>query len=158
MGLRSATVTADLDVNPDAFFRLITDVNRLPLWNDRIQRVVEGPETQPKVGDDWVVELKAMGSKWNSRSTLEAIDPERRHLALRSRTDDGNPSFAIWRWDGIPNGDGTRVTVSWEVHPKTFWRKILLSRIRHKQLKTEVRESLRKAEALLRAEKEPASS
>lgn len=150
MGTRSASIAVDLAVTPEDFFELVTDVHRLPLWNDKIHHLVEGPDRQPRVGDDWVVEIRAMGSKWNSRSTLEEIDRDNRRLVLRSRTDDGNPSFAIWEWTAEQNPGGTRVTVTWTLHPKTFWRKILFSRIRHAQLVKEVRESLRTAEQLLR--------
>jgi hypothetical protein len=39
---------------------------------------------------------------------------------------------------------------TWELRPKTFWRRTLLARIRHRQLKKEVRASLAAAGALLR--------
>ncbi len=37
-------------------------------------------------------------------------------FAYRSCTDDGNPWYAIWRWQIAPDGDGaSRVTVSWDL-------------------------------------------
>ena len=60
-------------------------------------------------------------------------------FAHRSCTDDGNPSYVIWRGQIAPDGDGaSRVTVGWDLHPETFWRRMLLSRIRGRQLRREV--------------------
>ena len=69
------------------------------------------------------------------------VAPARR-FAYVTRTDDGNPSRAYWTWVLSPVENGTQVTVKWELHPKTFWRKTLFARIRHRQLKNEVRTSI----------------
>ena len=50
-----------------------------------------------------------------------------------------------------PLEDATEVTVSWELYPKSFWRRVLFSKIRHRQLKEEVRDSLRAAERAVNA-------
>jgi uncharacterized protein YndB with AHSA1/START domain len=123
-------------------FGLLTDIDRLPEWNRIITKVVERPETLSP-GGEWVVQLKAMGNSWVSRSTAEEYDPRRYVFAYRSRADDGNPSWARWRWTVEPEADGrSRVTVSWELHPKTFWRRALLVRIRSRQLQREVPASI----------------
>ena len=59
---------------PDAVFRLITDVDRLPEWNRAIERVVErAPELAP--GTEWVVKMHpSRGMTWQSRSRVEEID------------------------------------------------------------------------------------
>ena len=57
-------------------FGLLTDIDRLPAWNKIIVKVVEHPETL-NPGTEWVVQLKAMGSSWQSRSTIEEHDPGR---------------------------------------------------------------------------------
>jgi hypothetical protein len=64
-------------------------------------------------------------------------------FAYRSGADDGNPSYAIWRWqvDPLEQG-GSLVTVSWDLHPATFWRRALLARIRARQLRREVPASI----------------
>jgi hypothetical protein len=87
-----------------------------------------------------------MASRWNSRSRIGAVDRDALRFVLRSHTDDGNPSYADWEWRMKSAGDETDVTVSWQLYPKTFWRRFLLSRIRHRQLKEEARGSLRAAE------------
>ena len=123
-------------------FAFLTDVDRLPEWNAIIAEVVERPDDVQRHAE-WVVRIKAMGTSWASRSTVEDYDVERRVFSYRSCTDDGNPSYAIWRWQIEPDAGGTsRVTVSWDLHPQTFWRRMLLARIRSRQLRREVPASI----------------
>lgn len=133
---------------PTDVFGLLTDIDRLPEWNRIIVSVAERPAVMTQ-GAEWVVRLKAMGSSWPSRSTVEELDPDQHVFAYRSRTDDGNPSYARWRWTVESEGDaGSVVTVSWDLHPQTFWRRALLVRIRDRQLRSEVPASI---ESLARA-------
>jgi hypothetical protein len=125
-----------------AAFRAITDLARLPEWNAKMTRVVALPE-QLGVGAEWVVEFGVFGRRWKSRSRVESINASAMRFAHRTHTDDGNPSFSDWRWDVEPVQEGCRVTVSWDLHPATFWRRVLLSHIRNRQLaRTEVPASL----------------
>lgn len=72
-------------------------------------------------------------------------------FAYRSCTDDGNPSYALWRWTVAPAADGgSRVTVSWQLHPQTFWGRSLLVHVRNRQLKREVPNSLESLAQALR--------
>lgn len=137
------TTTAHIPADPNVVFATITDIARLPDWNDAIVRVVDSP-TNLADGAQWVVELHALGQHWNSRSTVAHLDPEARRFGHRSQTDDGNPSWVDWHWsiDDGPDG-GAEVTVAWELHPVTFWRRVLFSHIRRRQLaRTEVPASL----------------
>jgi uncharacterized protein YndB with AHSA1/START domain len=127
-------VTSTVAASPETVFDLITDLDRLPEWNAHMTAVVERQPTLTP-GTEWVVEFRAMGQTWRSRSRLEILDPERRVFEYRSGTDDGNPSYAIWRWEVEPSGDGANVTVAWDLHPATFWRKVLLGPVRHRQLR-----------------------
>lgn len=86
------------------------------------------------VGAEWLVEFRALGHRWRSRSTVEELDVAARRFAYRSDTDDGNPSYARWAWDVAEDPAGSRVTVSSSLHPATFWRRVLLVRIRARQL------------------------
>jgi uncharacterized protein YndB with AHSA1/START domain len=145
-----AEITDHLAVDPDALFALVTDVHRLPDWNEHVNRIVESPsEMQP--GSEWVVEIRAMGTHWNSRSRALDIDTSKRRFVYQSQTDDENPSYAVWTWELEPASDGTDVVVGYELHPKTFWRRVLLSRVRHHQVRGEVQASLRRAAELLAA-------
>jgi uncharacterized protein YndB with AHSA1/START domain len=139
---RRGSATATLAAAPDAAFALLTDVDRLPEWNAIMAGVVERPEALVS-GAQWVVEFRALGQSWRSRSQLEELDPARRLFVYRSGTDDGNPSYARWRWAVEDAGDGrSRVTASWDLHPATFWRRWLLAPVRSRQLQREVPASI----------------
>ena len=125
----------------EELFAVVTDVERLPEWNEIIQRVVEAPGKLTN-GAEWVVEIKAFGQRWRSRSQVIECDAHARRFVYRTQTDDGNPSFAIWTWQIEADPAGSRVTVRWELRPKTFWRRVLLGRIRNHQLRKEVRASI----------------
>ena len=115
-------------------FTLITTPERLLEWNGAIVRVIDAPDKLTP-GAQWVVLLSALGQSWPSRSTVVAIDPRARHLAYRSQTDDGNPSYVDWSWTVADAPGGCEVTVSWALHPATYWRRVLLARIRSQQLR-----------------------
>jgi uncharacterized protein YndB with AHSA1/START domain len=91
-----ASVARSVPGAPNEVFALLTDLARLPEWNVIMTGVVERPESLAP-GAEWVVELKAMGKTWWSRSRVQEFDAAQRVIAYRSRTDDGNPSYAIWR-------------------------------------------------------------
>jgi uncharacterized protein YndB with AHSA1/START domain len=146
----AGSVTEIVQTSPEAIFTLVTDIDRLPDWNQIIQRVVERPAIF-KEGAEWVVEMQAMGSTWNSRSRVEEYDQRALRFAYRAQTDDGNPSYAVWTWEIAEHPEGARVTVRWELVPKTFWRQALLARIRNRQLRREVAASIREVERLVRS-------
>jgi hypothetical protein len=112
---------------------VLTDIARLPEWNDVMTSVIEKPD-RLAVGAEWLVEFHALGQTWRSRSIAEEIDLEARRFAYRSSTEDGNPSYARWTWEVSDRANGSQVTVSWELHPVTFWRRVLLVHIRARQL------------------------
>lgn len=123
-----------LRTDPDTLFVALTDLAGLPEWNDLIVGVAERPAAL-EPGAEWVVEMEQGPLRWRSRSTATHVDPGARTFAYRSRTDDGNPSYATWAWRFAPSLDGTRVTVRWELHPVTFWRRSLLVRVRARALR-----------------------
>lgn len=149
--MKTTVLTRHLDVEPDAALRMIIDVHALPNWNAAITRVLDVP-TSLTVSDEWVVELSALGQTWSSRSRLIALDRDVRRFSYRSATDDGNPSYAVWTWTVAEAPGGCEVTVTWTLHPQTFWRRVLLGRIRQRQLlKTEVPASLAALQAAVEA-------
>lgn len=138
----SAHASAVAPAAADAVFRTLTDIARLPEWNRAMTSVIEQPD-RLGVGSEWLVEFHALGQTWRSRSVVEEIDGAGRRFAYRSGTDDGNPSYARWTWHVTDDGAGSRVNVTWELHPATFWRRLLLARIRARQLaRTEIPVSL----------------
>lgn len=140
MGIRES-VTATVNAPADAVFRTVTDIGRLPEWNNGIVEVVERPDPLQE-GSVWKVKIRAMGQSWVSKSTLAALDPTSRRFAYRSQSDDDNPSYADWEWQVEPDGEGSRVTVSVDLNPITFWRKNLFVKIRRPGLRKEMGESL----------------
>ena len=137
-----------VNASAEDVFRLVTDIGRLPEWNAVITRVVE-PSEDLAPEREWVVELRSLGNTWRSRSAVLEYDATSRRFSYRSRTDDGNPSYGDWTWTIEPDDDGSQVTVSWDLHPRTFWRRTLLARIRNRQLRSEVRKSLNALEECL---------
>lgn len=139
----------------DDVFNTITDIARLPDWNNAITTVIRQPD-RLRVGADWIIEMHALGQTWHSRSIVEAFDPTGRSFAYRSATDDGNPSYALWTWVVTDHAGGALVTVACELHPKTFWRRVLLVRIRARQLaRSELPRSLVALEAAARRSSRP---
>ena len=138
--LRAETTT---DAPPDQVFDLITDIERLPDWNPEIPKVIEVPSVLD-VGAQWVVNMHAMASRWDSRSTVLEIDRDHGRFAYRSQSDDGNPSHSDWRWHLVPgpDGQGTHVTVEVDVRPRTFLRRWFVSRLRRSGLERAMNESL----------------
>ena len=145
--MKPSSLTQHLAVPPDAALDLITDIRRLPEWNAAITRVLETP-TDLTPGQEWVVELAALGQRWPSRSRVTGFDRDARVFSYRTGTDDGNPSYAEWHWQVTDAAGGCDVTVTWTISPKSFWRRTLLSRIRQRQLaRTEIPASLAALEA-----------
>jgi uncharacterized protein YndB with AHSA1/START domain len=135
------TETAFAKASPEDVFDLITDISRLPEWNREIRTIHEQP-AQLVPGAQWVVEIHAMGTHWASRSTVVDVDRATGVFAYRSQSDDGNPSYAEWVWRVSPHPDGCEVTVQLSAHPRTFWRRYLLSNVRSRSLPKVVRKSL----------------
>jgi len=81
--------------------------------------------------------MRANGARWKSRSHLEELDAANHRFSYVSRTDDDNPSRALWSWQLKPEETGTDVTVRWELRPLTFFRERLAAPLRHRQLKNE---------------------
>ena len=137
----SLTTRTVVPAPPEPVFDLITDIDRLPEWNLEIPKVVESP-AELAVGAEWVVTIHAMRTQWNSRSRVLELDRDRGRFAYRSQSDDGNPSFADWRWQLEPDPGGTRVTVDVSVNPRTFLRRRVLSELRRSGLRKAIEQSL----------------
>ena len=125
--------TGFVSASPDVVFDLITTPARMSEWNRAIVRTVDAP-AQLGPGAQWVVEMHALGQSWPSRSTVEVLDYRARRFSYRSQTDDGNPSHADWTWQVTDAPGGSDVMVSVDLHPATFWRRVLLAHIRARQL------------------------
>ena len=135
------TATTVIDAPAAEVFERITDIEHLPDWNLEIPEIIERPAVL-ELSAQWVVRIHAMKMHWNSRSTVTELDPAGHRFAYRSQSDDGNPSFADWRWELTQVDGGTRVTVSVEGRPKTRFRRLIASRIRPRGLGKAMQQSL----------------
>jgi uncharacterized protein YndB with AHSA1/START domain len=135
------SASARMTSSPERVFTLITDPSMLPSWNRAIIEVVEAPEALER-GSVWTIRLHALSQSWVSKSHVSVIDRASGFFAYRSQTDDGNTSYADWEWHVQPDQDGSKVTVTVELNPTTFWRKRVLIRIRRPALRREMRDSL----------------
>src|SRR5207245_2945288 len=76
------TATARVEAAPEAIFALITNIDRLPEWNDAIESVAERPP-ELEVGSEWLVVMHPRHvPRWRSRSTVEDIDRDARRFAF----------------------------------------------------------------------------
>jgi uncharacterized protein YndB with AHSA1/START domain len=131
-----------VDADAEAVFRLITDVGRLPEWNDAIESVVERP-SDLTTGAEWIVKMHpSRMMSWKSRSTVEEIDRDAHRFTYRTVNADGNPSYTEWNWEITPLESGADVSVTWDVYLETIDRRLLAGPIRQRQLRKEVAASL----------------
>jgi uncharacterized protein YndB with AHSA1/START domain len=131
-----------LDAPFDQVFAVLTDIARLPEWNAKVHHVIEFP-VGPVVEDtEWVIQMRAMGTRWPSRSHATVVDPSMGRFEHTTHTDDGNPSPTLWSWEVRPRAGGSELTVTWTVCLRTFWRRVLLSHLRKPRIDAEVRASL----------------
>ena len=127
---------------PQAVFDFITDVGRLPEWNVAIEAVLAQP-TALAEGAEWTVRMHPPRTpRWGSISRVRELDRGRCLFAYQTRNADGNPSYSQWAWEVAGHGDGSDVTVTWDVYLETFDRKFLGGPLRKRQLAREVPRSL----------------
>jgi uncharacterized protein YndB with AHSA1/START domain len=131
-----------LDASPAAVFALITNVDRLPEWNEHIHHVIAPAGGPLGPGSEWVVQMRVMHTRWPSRAVASVVDRDNLRFEHTSRSDDGNPSYVLWTWQVRSAGRRTELTVTWVGRPRTFWRRALLARVRAPQLRDEVRSTL----------------
>ncbi|HEY2332998.1 MAG TPA: SRPBCC family protein [Acidimicrobiales bacterium] len=136
---------------PEVVFAALVDVARLPDWNARVHHVIEDPGRPLAEGSEWVVQMRASGGRWPSRSRAVIVDPVSGRFEHESRSDDGNPSWGSWSWRVVPVEDGSELAVTWAIHPRTWGRRLVGARIRRPALVKEVRTSLTGLDAHLRA-------
>ncbi len=86
--------------------------------------------------------MHALGQSWVSRSRVLDLDAPSGRFAYRSQSDDGNPSYADWEWRVVAGDATTRVTVTVDLNPATFWRKHVLVKLRRRSLRREMVDSL----------------
>jgi uncharacterized protein YndB with AHSA1/START domain len=134
--------SARVGATPQAVFDLITDIERLPVWNTAIEAVLEQPP-ELAAGAEWRIKMHPPRlPSWVSVARVEEIDRHRFRFAYESRNADGNPSYLKWAWAVAAADRGAKVTVTWDAYLKTFDRRFLAGPMRKRQLVREVQRSL----------------
>jgi uncharacterized protein YndB with AHSA1/START domain len=131
-----------LDASPQQVFAVLVDVARLPEWNAKVHHVIELPGGPVAEDSEWVVQMRAMGTRWPSRSHATVVDAQGCRFEHTSRTDDGNPSYSMWSWEVRPDICGSELTVTWAMYVRTFGRRTFAAPLRKPRLEAEVRTSL----------------
>lgn len=146
---KQGSVSVELPAGADDVFALVTDVARLPEWNERIV-ALESPPGPLTVGERWTVRVDLPGKRFASESEVLELDPRQRRFAHRSKPVDANPSFSVWTWEVTPTAGGCRVQVSWTLEPRTFGRR-LVTVVRSRMLPAEVTTSIQRLGAVVGA-------
>ncbi len=107
-------VTLYIDAPPGVVYALVADVTRTPEFSPEIQRCtwLDGA-TGPAVGARFeAVNKVSRGPAWKNRPVVLAAQPGREFAFSRTEKLSGT---LVWRYQLEPDGNGTRLTESYEV-------------------------------------------
>ncbi len=107
-------VTLHIDAPPHAVYALVADVTRTPEFSPEIQRCTWlGGATGEAAGARFeAVNKVRRGPAWKNRSVVTAAQPGREFAFSRTEKFSGT---LVWRYQLQPEGNGTRLTESYEV-------------------------------------------
>jgi uncharacterized protein YndB with AHSA1/START domain len=101
---RELRAETTVDASPDAVWRVLSDVRRMPELSDELVRMVAVRPGGLRPGQWYVGLNRRKAVVWPTRNVVVAVDPERRLVW------DTTSSGARWVWELLPQGDGrTRV-------------------------------------------------
>ena len=105
--------TATIPAPPELLYGIVSDVTRTPEYSPDVAscRWLDGA-TGPAVGARFEAVNTANGKSWKNRPVVTAAEPGRAFAFARTEPLAGT---VAWRWSFEPVGDGTRVTVGYEV-------------------------------------------
>jgi hypothetical protein len=112
--LTTDTVERYIEATPDALYDLIADVTRTPERTPDIVRCewIDGA-TGPAVGARFTsTNRQGRGPDWSNKPIVTVADPGREFSFTRTERFAGT---LLWRHRFVPEGTGTRMTVSYEV-------------------------------------------
>jgi hypothetical protein len=114
-------MTLHIDASPEVVYRLVADVTRTPEFSPEVQRCtwLDGA-SGPAVGARFEAVNKAgRGPAWKNRPVVIAARPGREFAFSRTERFAGT---LVWRYQLEPDGQGTRVTESYQVtEPISSW-------------------------------------
>lgn len=100
-----------IDAPADVIFEQIADPSRQPAWdgNDNLGQAPEGQRVRA-VGDVFSMALTSGAVRENHVVEFE----EGRRIAWKPAEEGKPPIGQLWRWELEPDGDGTRVTHTYD--------------------------------------------
>jgi ribosome-associated toxin RatA of RatAB toxin-antitoxin module len=101
-----------VDVSPDELYAMVSDVTRMGEWSPVCRACWWDEGAGPQVGARFTGRNQTPERTWETRSQVVAADPGRR---FGWEVNDG---WVHWEYTFEPDGDGTRLTESWEFLPK----------------------------------------
>lgn len=99
-------------VPPDELYALVSDVTRTGEWSPVCKACWWDEGAGPQVGAWFTGRNETLERTWETRSQVVAADPGR---AFAWEVNNG---WVHWGYTLEPEGDGTRLTESWEFLPK----------------------------------------
>jgi hypothetical protein len=99
-------------VPPEALYDMVSDVTRMGEWSPICKACWWDEGDGPRVGAWFTGRNQTAERTWETRSQIVAADPGRRFAW------EVNDGWVYWGYTFEPDGDGTRLTESWEFLPK----------------------------------------
>ena len=99
-------------VSPDDLYELVSDVSRMGEWSPICRACWWDEGEGPRVGAWFTGRNEVPGRTWETRSQVVAADPGRKFAW------EVNEGWVYWGYTFEPEGDGTRLTESWEFLPR----------------------------------------
>ena len=99
-------------VSPDELYALVSDVTRTGEWSPVCTGCWWDEGSGPEVGAWFTGRNETPERTWETRSQVVAADPGRKFAW------EVNHGWVYWGYTFEPEGDGTRLTESWEFLPK----------------------------------------
>jgi hypothetical protein len=99
-------------VPPNAVYGLVSDVTRMGEWSPVCRACWWDEGAGPQVGAWFTGRNETSERTWETRSQVVAADPGRQFAW------EVNNGWVFWGYTVEPEGDGSRLTESWEFRPK----------------------------------------
>jgi hypothetical protein len=100
-----------VDADPRAVWDVVSDVTRTGEWSPICVRCEWDPGDGPRVGAHFTGYNVKPDRRWETRSEVVAAEPGR---VFRWTVNGG---LVFWGFEMVPDGEGTRLTETWEFPP-----------------------------------------
>ncbi len=99
-------------VTPDELYGLVSDITRMGEWSPICKACWWDEGAGPTVGAWFTGRNEVPGRTWETRSQVVAAEPGRKFAW------EVNDGWVYWGYTFEPDGEGARLTESWEFLPK----------------------------------------